>query len=292
VTKYSVISFDTSSHNRLIEGGPVSEAILAGIQLGLYFRFVGQSVEEMFGCPNDEGKREALFTYSRRLQNGPNDCIYAHGELLRLHITAHNQSPKTYDWKKVDVRAREYERGIQQRGLVLDDELSELQRKFKVGKEYDRVLLQLRTKLAEICEAHGEAPPLTFREAMRRAEAGNPNLVLSTGKILYDYVAKGSADEETIREFMAACPPFRALIYAFLMRWYDRALKGEKPGEKYKAQCSDLFMASHLPYCDKFITAEKLGEQEKCLREIAAIAGLETQVLSYDDFCDSFLVTA
>jgi hypothetical protein len=72
------------------------------------------------------------------------------------------------------------------------------------------------------------------------------------------------------------------------MRWYDRALRDRHKGEKYKAECSDLFMAAHLPYCDKFITADP--EQEKCLREIAMLAGLETQILSYDDFCESFLV--
>ena len=47
----------------------------------------------------------------------------------------------------------------------------------------------------------------------------------------------------------------------------------------------------HLPYCDKFVTAEVYGEQEKCLREVALVAGLETEILSYDDFYNSFLVT-
>ena len=47
----------------------------------------------------------------------------------------------------------------------------------------------------------------------------------------------------------------------------------------------------HLPYCDKFVTAEKYGGQEKCLREVAFVADLETEILSYDHFCDSFLVT-
>jgi hypothetical protein len=267
MTKYSVISFDTSGHNRLVEHGLASEPILAGIQSGLYFRFAGLSVEQMVACPNDSGKREALFTYSRRLQNGPSDCIYAHGELLKLQITAHSQTPSAFNWKTIDVRAREYERGIQLRGLVQDEELSELQRQATIGKEYDQTLSQLRPKLAEIFKAHGEAPPLTFKEALRRAESATPNLVLSTGKILYDYVSGKDTAEETIREFMAACPPFSALIYGFLMRWYDRALRDRHKGEKYKAECSDLFMAAHLPYCDKFITADP--EQEKCLREIA-----------------------
>jgi len=43
-----------------------------------------------------------------------------------------------------------------------------------------------------------------------------------------------------------------------------------------------------LPYCDWFVTND--SGQEKCLREVAAVTGLETEVLSYDDFCDRFLV--
>ena len=50
-------------------------------------------------------------------------------------------------------------------------------------------------------------------------------------------------------------------------------------------------MSAYLPYCDKFITAEKNREQEKCLREVAAIAKLETAIVDYDDFCAGFLVT-
>ena len=75
-----------------------------------------------------------------------------------------------------------------------------------------------------------------------------------------------------------------------LMSWYQLAVRAET-GERFKAGRNDLLMAAHLPYCDKFVTAEKCGEQEKCLREVAILAGLETEVLSYEDFSNSFLVT-
>jgi hypothetical protein len=61
-------------------------------------------------------------------------------------------------------------------------------------------------------------------------------------------------------------------------------------GEKFKAGGNDLFMSIYLPYCDKFVTAEKKGEQEKCLREVASLVNLETKIVSYDDFCTTFLV--
>ena len=75
-----------------------------------------------------------------------------------------------------------------------------------------------------------------------------------------------------------------------LMSWYDLAVRDKHAGERFRAGRNDLFMSVYLPYCDKFVTAEKKGEQERCLREVASVAGLETDILSYDKFCDSLLV--
>jgi hypothetical protein len=77
-----IVTFDTSAHNRLADGGPVSEALLAGIKSGMCFRFAGLSVDEMVSCP-DPAKRAALFTFCARLQLGRSDCIFPPNELLR-----------------------------------------------------------------------------------------------------------------------------------------------------------------------------------------------------------------
>jgi hypothetical protein len=74
------------------------------------------------------------------------------------------------------------------------------------------------------------------------------------------------------------------------MSWYSQSLSNEGTGEKFEAGRYDQFMAIYLPYCDKFVTAEKKREQEKCLREVAAVAGLETEVLSYDRFRESLKI--
>ena len=133
IGKFPIVLFDTSAHNRLAEGGPVSEALLAGIKSGMHFRFAGLSVDEMVAC-DDLAKKTEMF------------------------------------------------------------------------------------------------------------------------------------------------------------RFCDLAVRDKHSGERYKAGHNDLLMSVYLPYCDKFVTAEKNREQEKCLREVAAVAELETEILSYDDFCDSFLV--
>jgi hypothetical protein len=286
-----IVSFDTSSHNRLVGDGPLSEPVLAGLKSGLSFRFVGLSIDEMVATA-DPAKRAALFAYCSRIQDGLSECIYPHNELIKRMVVEHHKNPAAFDWKTVDVKAREYERAIRTRELVDDEALSAEQRADLKArrKEYEDMWAGLRPELEAVFKKHGEAPPPTFREGVARMQSGG-NLIWHMGKLLYDRAAETDASEATIKEFMEACPPFRALIYAMLLSWYDRAVRDEK-GEKFEAGRNDLFMAVHLPYCDKFVTAEKYGEQERCLREVAFVAGLETEILSYDDFCNSFLVTA
>lgn len=286
-----IVSFDTSTHNALVNDSARAEVVLAALRSGLYFRFVSLSIDEMVATA-DSTKRAALFTYCARIQAGLSECIYPHNELTTRMVVEHHKNPAAFNWKTLDVKAREYEQGIRNRELVADEELSAEQRAdLKTrSREYEDMWASLNPELKEVFKKHGEAPPPTFREVIARMKAEG-NLIWHLGKQLYDRAAGTDASEATIKEFMEVCPPFRAMIYAILLSWYDRAVRDEN-GEKFKAGRNDMFMAMHLPYCDKFVSAEKYGEQERCLREVAFVAELETEILSYDDFCDSFLVTA
>jgi hypothetical protein len=115
-------------------------------------------------------------------------------------------------------------------------------------------------------------------------------LLWSFGQGLYSRVAVGDTSESTVRDFMAKCPPFRAVAYAYLLAWFDRSLADRHQRDKYRAGRIDLFMSIYLPYCDQFISAEVHGMQERCLREIARVARLATEVRSYDDFCNSMML--
>ena len=286
-----VVCFDTSAHNRLVDDGPRSEPIIAALQSGLFFRFAGLSIEELIAIP-DPGRRAALFGSCGRIQKGRTDCIQPQNELLRLLILAHSNDPFAFDWKSVNVRALDYETGIGDRTLIGDEELSAEQRRdqFAQAKEYDRIFSRPRAEIEKVFAAHGEAPPITFSQAIARLQASEGALMWGIGKRLYDRAAGTDASESTIRDFIDRCPPFRALLYAMLVSWYDRGVRDRHTGEKLTAGRNDLFMAVYLPYCDQFVTAEVRREQEKCLRAVASAANLETKVLSYDDFCDSFLV--
>lgn len=286
-----IVSFDTSAHNRLVDDGPRSEPILAGINSELWFRFAGLSVEELFAC-RETNDREALFTSCRRLQRGTSECLLPTNLLIEQLILNHFNDPATFNWKTVNVRWPDCERAIRNPEFFSDEQASKEQREFqlerkKLGKQQ---YVPLRPKLQAIFEAHGEPPPATFRPAISRLENSEGSSVWAVAQRFYDRVTKMDTDEATVKEFMRVCPPFRALIYAMFIPWYNTAVRDYLAGEKLNAGSNDLFMSVYLPYCDRFVTND--SGQEKSLREVASVAGLETKILSYDDFCNSFLVTA
>ncbi len=55
------------------------------------------------------------------------------------------------------------------------------------------------------------------------------------------------------------------------------------------AKRNDLLMATYLPYCDQFVTAD--WAQQKELAEIAAESGIACEVRSFGAFEHSFAVS-
>jgi hypothetical protein len=288
-----IVSFDTSAHNRLVKDGACSEAVMAGIKSRFFFRFAALSIEELVATP-DVALREAFFDSCARLQEGPNDCLWPQNELMRLLTAAHFQNPATFDWTTVDVRATAYEDALRRRDFVKDQELATAQgQDFKYRKtSYKQTFSKPRLHIQEIFAKHGEKPPATLRESISRLQSADTALIWTMGKWIYDRGADADANEATVKQFMDACPSFRALVYAMLMSWYNFSVRDPNFGEKFSAGANDQFMSVYLPYCHKFVTAETNGEQEKCLREIVFLASLQTEILSYDDFRNSLMVTA
>ncbi len=282
-----IVTFDTSAHNRIVDDGSRSEPIYEGLKSGLFFRFSGLSVGELLACP-DAAKRAELFASCQRLQGGQSDCLYPHNELVRLLIVDHCKTSAAFDWKTVDVRAPGYEQGIREGKVFCDPQLSAEQKKeqSEQSKAYRRVFEAPRPELEKVFAAYGTAMPTTFRSAIAQK-----SLTWLMGKWIYDRAAGTDVDEATVKKFTDACPPLRALIHALLMSYYNHSLRDRRIGEKFTAGRNDMFMSVCLPYCHKFVTAEKNREQERCLREVAAVANLDTEILSYDDFCASILVT-
>ena len=289
--KRPVVILDTSAHNRMFKDGAASEEIFAALKVGYFVRIAGLSVEELIATP-DAADRANLVACANRLQAGPGDCLLPQNEMLRALIAAYERNPATFDWRAVNVTFPDCARELSRAEIVTDDNLAAQQRQHLIAasKEFEGVWSALRPKLEEIIERHGEKAPTDLQEIIPMVEAEG-GLVLGIAQGLYSRPAKGDTSEATVSDFLQKCPPFRAVVYAFLLPWFDRALADRHKREKYTAGRIDLFMAIYLPYCDVFVSAEGKGMQAKCLSEIARVAKLTTHVCSYDEFCNSLVVT-
>jgi hypothetical protein len=288
-----IISFDTGAHNRLADEAVNSERILSAMKSKFFFRLVGLSYEELVSTP-DVKRRLAFLEDCRKLQGGPWDCLNPHYQVLKLLIKAHAGDPAHFQWLTIDVRSGELNHEIRAGKFIADDALSsqQWQEQKDALKGYKQMWVDLRSKLDSAFIAAGKARPTTFKDAFK--EYGS-QLLPSIGKGLYDGGLKAEAAErgeqievdtdiETVKHFIDNCPPFRALLCAVLMSWYHHSARDEDSGERFRAGRNDLFMSMYLPFCDIFVTAEKKGEQERCLREIASVLALKTRILSYDEF--------
>jgi hypothetical protein len=74
-------------------------------------------------------------------------------------VLAHHKNPAAFNWKTVDVKAREYERAIRTRYFLNNEELAAEQRTHlkTQQQEYEDMWSGLRPQLVEVYKAHGEA---------------------------------------------------------------------------------------------------------------------------------------
>jgi hypothetical protein len=294
-----VLTFDTSVHNQLVKIGASSNPIYATIKSQYFFRLAGLSFEEMMSTPQ-AADRLALLDGCRRLTAGRAgrswDCLNPPYEVLRILIAAHATDPAKFQWLPVDVRSGGLAHEIRTGELTADDALANLQRTEQNAsiKSYKAIWVDLRDKLDPIFAAQKIPRPKTFGEAF---ENGRSKLFSGIGKGFYDAGLRFDAelrgekivpdtDIATVQHFIDNCPPFRALLCACLMSWYNASLRDGNNSEKFAAGRNDLFMAVYLPYCDVFVTRD--AEQESCLRELTKYIGIETEVMSFDAFTSEF----
>jgi hypothetical protein len=289
-----VLTFDTSVHNRLVKIGASSNPIYAAIKSQYFFRLAGLSFEEMVSTPQ-AADRLALLDGCRQLTAGRAwDCLNPPYEVLRILIAAHTKDPANFKWLAVDVRSGGLAHEIRTGELTANDALANLQRTEQNAsiKSYKAMWANLRDKLDPIFAAQSIPRPKTFEEAFKN---GSPVLFNGIGKGLYDAGLRFDAelrgekiepntDMATVQHFIDNCLPFRALLCACLMSWYNTSLRDGNQCEKFDAGRNDLFMAVYLPYCDVFVTRDAM--QESCLRELTKYIGIDTEVLAFDAFKD------
>jgi hypothetical protein len=293
--KRQILTFDTSVHNRLVKIGASANPIYAAIKSKYFFRLAGLSVEEMISTPQAADRR-ALLDGCRQLTGRSWDCLNPPYEVLRILIAAHAKDPANFKWLAVDVSSGGLAHEIRTGEITADDALANLQSTEQNAsiKSYKAMWVKIRGKLDPLFAAQNIPRPKTFEEAFKNY---SPGMFPEMGKGFYDAGLRFDAklrgekiepdtDMATVEHFIDNCLPFRALLCAYLMSWYNTSLKDGNKSEKLAAGRNDLFMAVYLPFCDVFVTDEKYGEQERCLRELTKYIGIDTEVLAFDAFKD------
>jgi hypothetical protein len=277
------IIFDTSGINELENGGPASEPLMRGLECGFEVMLTAMSADEIIST-SKPAKRDALLSrFGRMLYSAK--CLWPPHEIIRLLVFAHFSNRIQFDWTKVDVRARAYEVAIPLRDF--DDKLCVQQRKeqFEVQGRFLRMWKELRPLLDDILAKDPLKRPTTYREAVANS-VRDGGVLWSFGQRLYKYVSGDEPTEAEIKAFMDVCPPFRTVCYGLVMAWYNGSLRVQDGTATAKR--NDVLMAAYLPYCGRFVTAD--WAQEKELREIAAEAKIDCEILSFKEFALSFTV--
>jgi hypothetical protein len=300
MTRKPIVTFDTSTLNRLVEDGNPEHSITE-ILSRFDVRLTDMSISEIYATKRTE-KREDLNAVCRRFLAAGGQCLYPAHWIIGFLMLQFHKDPVAFDWRTVQVRFREMERVIDECTILGDEGLvSELRSTHYEARDQFEEMFGERRALFDDLVANGRAiPPKTFQEWIEpsRHDGGH---YWRFARGLYgegfrrlaalenDSVLNALPDEDTLKRFDDCCPPFRAFVTAMSLSFYDRCTR-PLSGPRFSAGRNDQMMTIYLPYVDQFITAEEKGMQEKCLREVAEAAKIPVVVRSYDDLCKSFLM--
>jgi hypothetical protein len=277
MTSKPIAIFDTSAINRFAEPNraATNHPLIAGLKAGFWLRITATNVDEVIATETG-AIRERLLNVCQELA-GAGEVIQPFHVIIERHISEFEKRGSAYDWGRVDIRAPEYERGFN----YIDDELSKAQREHaaEVAVQFEQIYVDARPAFDELFHRSPGQRPSSAADLVKALQVPGGSFWAMAIK-LYAAKAKSAPDEDTIRRFVDACPPFRALLMAYLVAQHDRCDRTLTDAEQKKlAKRNDLFMSAFLPYCDGFISDDR--DQIRCLREVVSLSNLKTNVIWY-----------
>jgi len=299
-----IIVFDTSALNKLAKEADALP-LAAGLRAGYRVCLTAMSVDELLASKSVQEKAE-FFQQCRKISPDGIVCLMPTGMLLRQMVASYSQQPDRFDWRKINVRIKEYEDALSRfEDFLLDEKLAEEQRGFakQTSATFEKWFRNLRPQLQTIYRVAGEQPHAYHDVLKYSLEDGG--VFWGFAKELYRVAQEWRAspdgpsrpegierislpDDETIKTFVNSCPPFRCVVTAFILTWYDRSVRGTHAQPRFEAGRVDQFMSAYLPYFPQFITHDE--PQQRCLQEVVRACGLSTQVRPYEDFYNGFMV--
>jgi len=286
VSRKPILIFDTSVINQLTSEKDF-QALAAGLTTAYSTRLTGSNISELAATTKSEKREHLLDTCQRLLASG--ECIDPFNWIVENHIKAFEQNPKQYDWTKVNVRNRGMEQEIIRR-TFFDDELARQEKESatKTKESFEDIFCSMRPGFDGIF-SNGTERPTAFADFVKILQKPGGAFWTGYGHKFYARNVIDQPNETKVRDFADRCPAFLMMVLAAVMAQYKRAIV-ETPKKKRRAGRVDLLMSIYLPYCRVFVTHD--DDQEVCLREMAAAANLDREILCYDDFRSRLLATS
>lgn len=279
-----ILTFDTSGVNWLADD-PDSDALIAGLKSGFHTRLTFLGVSEII-ANRDRKRRGQLLEICRQLMSS-GDCIDPPHEIIRKTVL-HFEESKILNWTNVSVDFPEAQDKIAREENFSDDLADQEREELRaLEKQFVKIYEEAKSAFDRLFNDGTTRTPGSVSELVARLQMpGGAFWALAIG--LYSRVGKLQPDETTVRRFTDGCDPFRALMIAFCAVQYDRCVKPQNVGPSLRTGRVDTFMASCLPYCHQFVTADP--RQLACYKEVVSVAGLDATVKSYGEFRSGLLV--
>ena len=287
MTEEARIGFDTSVFNALEREGAGAETLLKEVTARFHLLLFGLAAGEILSTPTKKAIiREALLARCQRLL-ASGQCLWPPHYVIKLLISEHSKNPAQFDWTKVDVRARVYERAIIDRDFTEPLCVQQRKEQFEAEENWARMWKGVKLALDKFLATDPSQRPSSYHDVIVITTVQGGALG-GFGRILYSRITGRDIAEAEIMAFMDVCPPFRATCYALVMDLCVHGLGIRLQGDLPPAGRNDLMMAAYLPYCGQFVTDDK--PQEVSLRSIAAEASIACDVLAYESFRAGVLV--
>jgi hypothetical protein len=280
----SAIIFDTSGLNALADDTE-SALIIKSLSIGCSVRLTETNICEVVGTSDRERRMKLLDLCKHLVHAGA--AIVPYNEILRRMTRAHTANPSRFDWRLVDVRCPEIEEEIARQRFIGDADFSN---DVKVdnrasNKEFEAMWREARAIFEPELKAGPEPISVTAVFEVLETE-GSPLWQLAAD--IYKTTTGREINRSEAKAFADVCPPVKAMLFAGCVGQYHWGVKDAKEEARYKAGRLDLFSATYLSFCDRFITND--SGQYNALRLTAERAGLSAEVCMYEEFRRGFLI--
>lgn len=285
MTSRPVIIFDTSGVNRLLSEKDLP-AILSGLRCGFFVRVMANTFGEIAATRSPDQRAPLVSLATQLCSMG--ECVLPVNWLLEAHIKTF-ESNAGYDWRRVPLSTARLQALIA-RGGFFTDELAVAEREcsIQLQNDFEKPFNDLRHEYKRIFDSVGRR----FRDfsEFRALMFGENGAYLELAAGLYGHEVSTQPSADKVNKFVSACPPFHAVLLAHARALYERCVP-EKPVTTFRklAKRVDTYMASYLPHCDQFVTAD--DDQQRCFNTVVSELKLSTTVVTYNDFRKGLLLS-